>query len=118
DRVKLALPSDEDVWTQLSDMDNVTRRKEAMRGDRIVRYGQRIYPLHSRDNQAVRSFEILSRIRDVDGCIISPAGFISAAERFGLIEELDRHIIATAFAHLAGLKVKTRKSVRYFVNLS
>lgn len=118
DRVKLALPSDEDVWTQLSDMDNVTRLKEAIRDDRIVLYGQRIYPLNDGDKEATRSFEVLSRLRDLDGTLIPPAGFIPAAERFGLIEELDRHIIATAFAHLAGLDSKTRKSVCYFLNLS
>jgi len=118
DRVKVAFPSDEDMWTQLSDMDNVTRLKEAIREDRIVLFGQRIYPLQGGDNHGARFFEILSRIRDVDGGLILPAGFIPAAERFGLIEELDRHIIAKAFAHLAGLDPKCRKSICYFVNLS
>jgi diguanylate cyclase (GGDEF)-like protein len=118
DRVKLALPSDEDVWTQLSDMDNVTRLKEAIRDDRIVLYGQRIYSLNYGDNETTRSFEILSRLSDLDGTLIPPSGFIPAAERFGLIEELDRHIIAKAFAHLAGLDSKIRKSVCYFLNLS
>jgi diguanylate cyclase (GGDEF)-like protein len=118
DRVKLAFPSDEDMWTQLSDMDNVTRLKEAIRDDRIVLYGQRIYPLQGDGNEGARSFEILSRLRDVDGTLIPPAGFIPAAERFGLIEELDRHIITKAFAHLAGLDARSRKSLCYFVNLS
>ncbi len=118
DRVKLALPCDEDVWSQLSDMDNVTRLKEAIRDDRIVLYGQRIYSLNDGDKEATRSFEVLSRLRDLDGTLIPPAGFIPAAERFGLIEELDRHIIAKAFAHLSRLDGKTRNSVCYFLNLS
>jgi diguanylate cyclase (GGDEF)-like protein len=119
DRVKLAFLSDEDVWQQLSHMDHVTRLKEAIRDDRIVLFGQRICQLHHADGKPpVRSYEILSRLRDVDGTLIPPAGFIPAAERFGMIEELDRHIIAKAFAHLSGLDCTIRKSIRYFVNLS
>lgn len=98
-------------------MDNVTRLKEAIRGDRIVLYGQRIVNLRKTDDRTA-SFEILSRLRDVNGELIAPAGFIPAAERFGLIEEMDRHIIAKSFSHLAGLDDETRKSVRYFINIS
>lgn len=118
DRVKVALPSDEDVWAQLSDMDNATRLKEAIRADRIVLYAQRIFSLAGEEDGRIRFYEVLSRLRDVDGTLVPPSGFIPAAERFGLIEELDRHIIAKAFSHLAGLPGKARKTVCYFVNLS
>lgn len=115
-RVKFGLPSDEDVWQQLEEMDNVTRLKDAIRDDRIVLYGQRVMNI-GRDS-SVRYLEVLSRLRDAEGKIVPASSFIPAAERFGMIEALDRHIVAKAFAHLAGLPEDLRADVGYFINLS
>ncbi|GGA79472.1 hypothetical protein GCM10011385_37110 [Nitratireductor aestuarii] len=118
DKVKLAWPSDEDIGRQLTEMDNVTRLQEAIRDDRIVLYGQRIVDIVEPTVSAVRYFEILSSLQDAEGRIIPPSGFIPAAERFGMIEALDRHVVAKAFAHFAGLPEEIRGFVGYFINLS
>ncbi|MCF3933339.1 EAL domain-containing protein [Acuticoccus sp. M5D2P5] len=118
DRVKLGLPSDEDVWRQLAEMDNVTRLKEALRDDRVVLYGQKIEPIGTNDGTDVTYFEVLCRLRDIEGKNIPPSGFIPAAERFGMIEALDRHIVAKSFAHFSALPAEVRARVGYFINLS
>lgn len=57
-------------------------------------------------------YEMLLRMRDEDGALIPPMAFIPAAERYGLMPQLDRWVIATAFAqyeerHLPGDSVGT-----------
>jgi diguanylate cyclase (GGDEF)-like protein/PAS domain S-box-containing protein len=49
------------------------------------------------------SYEILLRMIDQDGAVLSPASFMPAAERYGLMPGIDRWMMRHAFAHHAGL---------------
>ncbi|RUT29936.1 EAL domain-containing protein [Arsenicitalea aurantiaca] len=118
DRVKLALPSDDELRRQLTEMDNVTRLKEAIREDRIMLFAQRIDPIVPAKGADITRFEILCRLRDTEGTVVPPSGFIPAAERFGMIEALDRHIVAKAFGHFSSLPTEVRARVGFFINLS
>lgn len=64
---------------------------------RLVLHHQRILPLTDHMKEPVDSklngIEILARLKDVDGNLIAPSAFIPAAERYGLIQELDRGVI-------------------------
>lgn len=64
---------------------------------RLVLHHQRILPLKDHGDQTSTStlngVEILARLKDVDGNLIAPSAFIPAAERYGLIQELDRGVI-------------------------
>jgi diguanylate cyclase (GGDEF)-like protein len=117
-RVQIGLISDEEVQQQQYDMDNVTRLKDAMRDDRVILYSQKIISLQPNRSQPCAFQEVLARLRDPNGAVVAPAGFIPAAERFGLIEELDRHIVCKLFAHLEGCLTSERDEICYFVNLS
>ncbi|WP_194755481.1 putative bifunctional diguanylate cyclase/phosphodiesterase [Aliidiomarina indica] len=112
-RVQIADPNDSDVCQQRKDMDWTNRLKKAMREDRIVLFAQSIVAL---DNPGVVVHrEVLSRLRDESGDLVSPVAFISAAERFGLIEKLDRHILNKVFQQL---KEEKGECCRLFVNVS
>lgn len=63
--------------------------RDAVAEDRLVLYAQPIIDLHT---GAVTCKELLVRILEEDGAIISPGEFIPTAERFGLIRELDRWV--------------------------
>jgi diguanylate cyclase (GGDEF)-like protein len=117
-RVQLGLPADEDVRQQQRDMDNATRLKEAMREDRILLYAQKIFGLRADQDAEQVFYEVLARLCDVDGTIVPPGSFIPAAERFGLVEELDRHIVCKTFAHLQAQPSGQRAGACYFINLS
>lgn len=117
-RVQLSVPADEDVRQQQRDMDNATRLKEAMREDRILLYAQKIFGLRPDQDAEQFFYEVLARLRDVDGTIAPPGSFIPAAERFGLVEELDRHIVCKTFAHLQAQPSGRRAGTCYFINLS
>ena len=116
-RVQLSIPSDDEICRQQRDMDNVSRIKDAISEDRLVLFAQRIFDLGA-DPGALACYEVLTRLQDTDGRLAEPGGFIPAAERFGLIEELDRHIIRKAFGHLQKLHAGCREGTCYFINLS
>lgn len=116
-RVQVSHPGDEEIAQQQQDMDWADRIKECIREDRVVLHGQRIVALDERHG-AVECQEILARLLDTDGRLVFPGRFIPAAERFGLITKLDRHIIRKAFEGLQQLAPGRRNTTRYFVNVS
>jgi diguanylate cyclase (GGDEF)-like protein/PAS domain S-box-containing protein len=71
----------------------VERIRVALAEDRFVLYGQPIIDLRS---GLVAYHELLIRMRSDDGGIIAPGDFLPAAERFGLIVEIDRWVTGHA----------------------
>ncbi|MCH8501730.1 MAG: EAL domain-containing protein [Aliidiomarina sp.] len=112
-RIQIADPTDSDVKQQINDMDWVNRLKIAMRDDRIILFGQKIVALNEPDKLLHK--EVLSRLQDENGEFIAPGAFIIAAERYGLIEQLDRHILNKVFQRLNDADVA---QPRLFVNVS
>ncbi|HEX5712744.1 MAG TPA: bifunctional diguanylate cyclase/phosphodiesterase [Solirubrobacterales bacterium] len=78
------------TWTE--------RIREALDQRRIVVFAQPILDLRS--HQIARE-ELLVRMLDEDGDVIPPSSFLPTAERFGLIAEIDRLVLAKA-VELAG----------------
>ena len=62
-------------------------------------------------------YEVLVRMRDDDGSLISPANFIEVAERAGLIHAIDRLVLSDAMRSLAILKRHGRQ-ISFSINLS
>jgi diguanylate cyclase (GGDEF)-like protein len=70
--------------------------REALRRDRLKLYAQMIVPLKSGANKIDDNklhYEVLSRIEDGQGNIISPMEFIPAAEQLGIAKQIDRYVI-------------------------
>lgn len=80
-------------------------------GDRRVE--AHYQPIVALDTLLVRHHEVLARIRTEDGELVLPAQFMSAAERFGLIAQLDARMAEIAFARL-----RREPDLRLFINLS
>lgn len=71
----------------------------ALKENRFLLYRQPVVALQ--DSQRIHHYEILVRMRGRDGSIISPGLFLPAAERYGLIEEVDRWVIRRIFSYMA-----------------
>ncbi|MDO9191493.1 MAG: EAL domain-containing protein [Undibacterium sp.] len=84
------------------ELDWYTRIYRAMEQNRLVLYVQKIVSLNSSEPYC-EHVEMLLRLINEDGNIVPPMAFIPAAERYGLMPEIDRWVIRTAFAHIAGL---------------
>jgi diguanylate cyclase (GGDEF)-like protein/PAS domain S-box-containing protein len=104
----------ENVSTMSLDMGWSRRIRDAIDRDRFVLVGQPVVDARTR---AVACHEILVRLRDENGVLIMPSGFLPTAERFGLAAEIDRWIITHAINHLAGAR-RRDPGLRYAINLS
>jgi diguanylate cyclase (GGDEF)-like protein/PAS domain S-box-containing protein len=92
----------------------VDQIRRALDEDRLVLYCQPI--MHLASNQ-VTQWELLLRMRGDDGELIPPAVFIPTAERFGLIQEIDRWVVARAIEMLDTYR-DWPGGVRFEVNVS
>lgn len=115
-RIQVSSELDEEVTRQQRDMDGVGRLKAALLEDRIALYGQKIFLLDPKKVPLESFYEVLVRLVERDGTVIPPSQFIPAAERFGLIEDLDRHIISKTLAHIQSRERPATS--KYFVNIS
>ena len=73
---------------------HLTGLREAMDQNRLRLYGQPVVDGQGR----IGYMELLIRLLDGEGGVIAPGAFIPAAERYGLIGELDRWVVRQALA--------------------
>lgn len=102
----------EEVEGMSADMGWARAIKDALANDGFVILYQ---PIVDSERGAIHSHEALLRMKDPAGELISAAGFLSAAERFGLITDIDRWVISHAIQDLAA---SGRDGIRVNVNLS
>ncbi|MGD1851182.1 MAG: EAL domain-containing protein [Cyanophyceae cyanobacterium] len=114
-----------------SDMQWTSKIRQALAADRFCLFSQSIRPVErgqshqptTRPSQAKEHCtEVLLRLRNESGNLVSPQQFIPAAERYNLMPELDRWVVRSLLDQLTShLFEKGRAPVtgwRYFVNLS
>ncbi len=71
----------------------VDKVREAIESDRLVLYAQPILDLRK---DTIDSEELLVRLIEEDGDVIPPAAFLPTAERFGLMQDVDRLVVRRA----------------------
>lgn len=69
-------------------------------------------------SHTLRGFEALARMTDSDGEVISPAEFIPAAERMGLIDALDLAVYNKSASFFGALIKKTDAKIILSINVS
>jgi diguanylate cyclase (GGDEF)-like protein len=91
--------------------------REALRSGELLLFAQQIRLLA--DRSAPPSFELLVRMRDESGEIIAPAEFIAAAQRFQLLQDLDRYVVDAALKMVAPHRgILSRLSSTVSINVS
>src|SRR6202044_170544 len=75
---------------ELAALSWVGRIRDALDEDRFVLYSQPIVPL----GRCHRAEEVLLRMVGRDGEIIPPGEFLPAAEKYGVIAEIDRWVVS------------------------
>jgi diguanylate cyclase (GGDEF)-like protein len=74
-------------------------------------------PIVSLKGDTGKRYEVLLRVIDEQGHVILPGQFLSIAEKTGLIGEIDRWVIKTAFRRLVELR-ETDSEALFFIKLS
>lgn len=124
-RSHLYQPDDAELTRRHGEMQWVSRIRLALEENRFVLYTQ---PIHAIGAGGPTMHEILVRMRDEEGNLVPPGSFIPAAERYGLMSEIDRWVIDNAFRamsreperlsaiaiNLSGLSL-TRTGLREFI---
>jgi len=88
--------------------------RAALEEGRFVLFAQPIWDLES---EQLEIFELLIRMVDQEGHFVPPGAFLATAERFGLIQSIDRCVVTQAIQTLAERK-ETGDHLRLSVNLS
>ena len=106
-----------------SEAQRVTTLNHALDEDRFELWCQPIVPVESEPTEKHNSgegarFEILLRLIDTDGNIVSAASFIPAAERFGLSCKIDRWVVKRVLKQIFSDSSVINKVECCFINLS
>lgn len=114
-RVYIYTADDKELASRRDEMQWISRINDALSDNRFVLYRQAITPLQD-DSQ--HHFEVLLRMQGIDGEIIAPGAFIPAAERYDLMQRLDRWVVNHIFKYLANSSSQPKNNQLYFINLS
>ncbi|BAY18650.1 diguanylate cyclase/phosphodiesterase with PAS/PAC and GAF sensor(s) [Anabaenopsis circularis NIES-21] len=98
-RVHIYQADDLELARQYGEMQWVGRITQALEDNRFRLYYQSIVPV-TRNHCETEHYEILLRLIDETGKLVSPMAFIPAAERYNLMQTIDRWVIHTFFTHL------------------
>jgi diguanylate cyclase (GGDEF)-like protein len=112
-RVEVYQSADTSIVQRLEDINQVGSIRNAIESGRLILYAQPIVSLRGGD--LTHYFEILVRMLNTAGDPVEPAEFMSAAERYQLMQELDRWVVA---ASVDALLNSNHSSIRFAINLS
>ena len=98
-RVEMYQPGDVSIVQRMDDIQLVGHIRSAIENGRVILYGQPIVAMKS--DQHLHYYEVLVRLVDASGGHLLPAEFFSAAERYHLMEELDRWVVSETLKLLA-----------------
>ncbi len=112
--VHLSTPEDKEKDGMAEDIGWATRVRDAFEQDRFILAFQ---PIMSIADNSVQDYEVLLRMKMKNGDTILPGGFMPAAERFGLINNVDRWTVEAAVKKLAHMH-DNGQSTHFAINLS
>ena len=112
--VHLSSSDDKEKDGMAEDIGWATRVRDAYEQNR---FGLVYQPIMSIADNTVQDYEVLLRMSLKNGDTIMPGGFMPAAERFGLIHQVDRWTVDAAMKQLAELH-GNKQFVRFAINLS
>ncbi|MEO8629396.1 MAG: EAL domain-containing protein [Betaproteobacteria bacterium] len=102
-RVQLYRRNDTELSMRHGEMEWVGRIRAALDEDRFCLYAQEIVSVQTARHEGLH-LELLIRMIDEQGELISPMAFIPAAERYNLMPAIDCWVVRTAFSTLARMR--------------
>ncbi len=122
-RVHVFQRDDQALLQHQGEMRWVNRLTKALEEDRFILHGEVMAAIDPNLSQQVH-YEVLLRLQDEDGKLVSPMAFIPAAERYNLMEQIDRWVINKIFGNWQTLQTPqqdiehSEHSIIYAINLS
>jgi len=110
--------NDDELNRLRGDINWVSRIKKAIQNDQFILYSQAIQPINKDYDNGKLHCEILLRMQDIDGTIITPDKFIPCAERYNLMLIVDKWVIDNTFRWLSQLDDILKHIALCSINLS
>lgn len=107
---------DKQLQEKRSEMQWLGRLTQALEEEKFVLYVQPIVSLKHK-SKAFKHYEVLIRLKEGNK-IISPMAFIPAAERYGMMQRIDRWVIESVFKNYVRLQISNDQLYRFSINLS
>jgi diguanylate cyclase (GGDEF)-like protein len=98
-RVELYALEDGSMMRRHADALAVGQLRSALKSDRLLLYAQRITPLQNPGLPG--GYELLLRLRETNGTLVSPGPLIEAAQRYQLLPSVDRWVMQRALQMLS-----------------
>ena len=117
-RNQVHLYRDSDASLRHEEMKWVGRITSAVEDDRLELFYQPIIGISNEHGNERGHYELLLRMRDESGELVSPDQFIPAAERYNLMSTLDRWVIHKALSELADRNSDGEARYTLAINLS
>jgi len=116
-RLQIYRSDDQDLMKRRDEMLWVQQIRQALEDNRFQLYRQSIASLA---DDSMHHSELLIRLVDEEEQLVQPGSFIPAAERFGLMPELDRWVVRNALTYISnnGTGGKSNGKDVVFINLS
>ncbi len=99
-RIHIYEPTDEDIIQRTGDMQWLQTLNKSIDNDKFVLFSQLITPISETQNLN-RYYEILIRMKGIEGDLVQPGLFIPSAERYQLMTSIDKWVIRNTFSTLA-----------------
>ncbi|QLG87860.1 EAL domain-containing protein [Chitinibacter bivalviorum] len=108
---------DQDLLERHNEIQLLATLKEAIEQNRFQLYFQAITPMNRIDAE-IPHLEILIRLIDSNGRVITPGAFIPAAERYDMMAQIDRWVIEHSIKYLADRVHSNSPLPQLAINLS
>ncbi|MGB3725457.1 MAG: EAL domain-containing protein [Glaciecola sp.] len=115
-RIEVYSSSNEHFSKRRLEMDIANAVTDALRNNHFTLYRQKI--VHNNDEFSTYGYEVLLRMQDQGEKSYSPAEFIPAAEKYGLMHKVDEWVIEHTFAWLNNNPKERDASHLWSINLS
>lgn len=115
-RVHLTAENDQEVVKYRSDIAGVRSIRKALAEERLSLFFQPVFGIE-KDGVSMAHCEVLLRIKNENGELLSPARFIPIAEKYNIMSEIDRWVFATVADWLADHQ-QVYRVPRLLVNIS
>jgi diguanylate cyclase (GGDEF)-like protein len=117
DRVEIYHTADASIIRRMDDISLIGALRNAVEQGQLVLYAQPIIPVKGRC--ADKHYELLVRLLDENGTPIEPSKFLGTAERYQLIQDIDRWVVSKALEALSKRPALQDGSKLFFaINLS
>jgi len=115
--IHVASRDDKKMQEKRGEMQWLAKLAQALEEEKFRLYIQPIKSLQD-DSASMQHFEVLIRLEERNGKIISPMAFIPPAERYGMMSRIDKWVIEAVFKEYTRLHEKNNALYRFSINLS